>query len=91
MHGLAHVLGLDDPSGRWYLWWSGFGADLGLFGAPLVMWRRHNCEVYGCWRIGRHTTTAGHRVCRRHHPDDHLTRHHIARAHQAAADPDGSP
>jgi hypothetical protein len=28
MNWLAHIAGIDDPSGRWYLWWSGLGADL---------------------------------------------------------------
>lgn len=25
---LAHVLGLDNAAGGWYLFWSGFGSDL---------------------------------------------------------------
>lgn len=47
---------------------SGWVSDLGIFGAPLVLYRKHNCHVRGCWRIGHHP--AGHHiVCRRHHPD----------------------
>jgi hypothetical protein len=85
VHLLLHVLGVDDASGRWYLWWSGAGADLGLFAAPFVLWRRHNCEVRRCPRLGRHVTAAGHRVCRRHHPDDHLTADVVAAAHEEAS------
>ncbi len=65
---IRHVLGLDDPSGSWYLWWSGVGADLGMIGAGWGLWRKHNCEIHRCWRLARHDA-AGHRVCRRHHPE----------------------
>lgn len=70
---LAHVLGLDDASGRWYAWWSGAGSDLGelaLTGGVLAVVRRHTCHVHRCWRVGRHPVAGtGHVVCRRHHPD----------------------
>jgi hypothetical protein len=70
---LAHVLGLDDASGGWYLWWSGIGSDiseLALVGAVLAHVRRLNCHVHGCLRIGRHPVAGtGYVVCRRHHPD----------------------
>lgn len=69
--GLAHILGLDDASGPFYLWWSGAGADLGLIGGAFVIVRKHQCHVRRCPRIGRHpvegTTWT---VCRRHHVDD---------------------
>lgn len=73
MSWLAHVLGLDNGSGRWYLWWSGMGANLGEFaivGALFANVRRHNCHVKGCPRIGRFPV-AGTRwvVCHRHHPE----------------------
>jgi hypothetical protein len=36
--------------------------------------RQHNCEVHRCWRLGRHVVEGtGQKVCRRHHPEDHLT------------------
>lgn len=72
IHALLHIAGLDNASGRWYLWWSGIGADLTLLAAPVVWLRRHNCEIHRCWRLGRHKTETGHMVCRMHHPDDHL-------------------
>lgn len=87
MNWLLHVLGVDDVSGRWYGWWSGAGSDLGelaLVGALAGMLRQHNCEVRRCWRLGRHKTAAGHKVCRRHHPDDHLTVQDVHAAHGAA-------
>lgn len=69
--GLLHVLGIDDVSGRWYAFWSGFGGDLTIFGA-LAVWLRHqNCHVQGCPRIGRHQVAGTEwKVCRHHHPDD---------------------
>jgi hypothetical protein len=78
---LAHLLGLDDASGPWYLWWSGVAGNLSLIGAPYILWRHHNCEAHRCPRIGRHRTAAGHRVCRKHHPESHLKPHHITAAH----------
>jgi hypothetical protein len=85
IHAIGHVLGLDNPSGAWYLWWSGVGADLGILGAVAGAYRRMNCEVHGCWRLGRHATAAGHRVCRLHHPLDKITPDVVAAAHEEAA------
>jgi hypothetical protein len=71
MHALAHWLGLDNLSGPWYGFWSGFGSDLGILATPLVLLRKHNCHHHGCWRIGRHRIEGTeHLVCRRHHPED---------------------
>ena len=74
-----------------YLFWSGAGSDLGELSIVAAMatltatlLRKHNCEVHGCWRMGRHDTAAGHTVCRRHHPDEKLTAQDVADAHQAA-------
>lgn len=88
MHLLLHVLGVDDASGRAYLFWSGVGADiseLAVFGGLFGVYRRHQCEVARCWRLGRHRTAAAHSVCRRHHPDDHLTAEAVVAAHEEAA------
>lgn len=72
---LLHILGVDDPAGRWYLWWSGAGADLSYLAAPIVLWQRHNCHVRGCLRLGHHDLTGTPwRVCRRHHGTPRLTR-----------------
>lgn len=77
MGWLAHILGLDDMAGRWYGFWSGFGSDLGeiaIIGGLISIVRRHNCHVHHCWRVGRHPVQGTpHVVCRRHHPDGHLT------------------
>ncbi|HEY6493778.1 MAG TPA: hypothetical protein VIZ43_10920 [Trebonia sp.] len=84
---LLHVLGVDDVSGRWYGFWSGFGSDLAevaVVGGLVSVVRSRNCEVKGCWRLGRHATGAGHRVCRVHHPDGHLTAEAVQAAHDRA-------
>lgn len=69
---LLHVLGVDNLSGRWYGFWSGFGSDVGEAGivaALAAQVRRHNCHVRGCWRVGRHQVgTTSWIVCGRHHP-----------------------
>lgn len=65
---LAHLLGLDDASGAWYLFWSGFGADLVYLGALATALRKINCQTHGCWRVGRHLNPdTGAHMCRRHH------------------------
>jgi hypothetical protein len=84
VHLILVALGIDDVSGPWYAFWSGFGSDLGelaIIGGLVGVYRRHNCEVHRCWRLGRHVTAAGHRVCRPHHPDGHLTAAHIREQH----------
>lgn len=69
---LYHFLGLDNASGPYYLFWSGFGGDLigaiPLFGVLAVVWRRVNCHQPGCWRIGlhHHEQTV---LCRKHHKE----------------------
>jgi hypothetical protein len=71
--------------------WSGFLSCLGLVAASLalvfhavVSYRHKNCEVHRCPRIVRHTTAAGHRVCRRHMPGGAPTHQDVIDAHNAA-------
>ncbi len=70
---LAHILGLDNGSGYWYLFWSGIGSDITEFaviGALFGMLRKHNCHIRRCWRIGRVSVDGTpYVVCMRHHPD----------------------
>ena len=70
---LRHLLGVDDLTGPWYGFWSGFGSDLseigGLGVVSYIFWRKHNCHVRGCWRIGRHPLEGTlYVVCRQHYP-----------------------
>jgi len=79
--------GTVNESGPFYGFFSGFGSDLSevaILGGLIAVVRKHNCEVRGCWRLGRHATAAGHHVCRAHHPDDHLTHQDVLDAHAAA-------
>lgn len=74
MRFIAHILGIDNVSGYWYAWWSGFAGDLSILATPIVLLRKHNCHVRGCPRVGRHPVTGtGWTVCRKHHPEDHPT------------------
>lgn len=78
-HFIAHFFGFaaGDSNQAPYLFWSGAGSDLAYVSflwAGVVLYRRHNCRVRWCWRIGRHEfTDPGDGVCRllcwRHHPD----------------------
>jgi hypothetical protein len=60
---LLHVLGVDDPGGRWYLWWSGIGSDLGEFAIAGAIWHHLNCHERRCLRIARHRSDG---YCRKH-------------------------
>lgn len=58
---------------RGYNFPSGFGGDITevtLLAGFFVLYRRHNCQVSGCWRLAWHPSEAhgGHIVCRKHHP-----------------------
>ena len=82
--------GTVNESGPWYGFFSGFGSDLSevaILGGLATVVRKNNCEVRGCLRLGRHQTAANHHVCRRHHPDDHLTHQDVLDAHAAAGRP----
>jgi len=88
-HLLMHLLGLDNVSGPWYAFWSGFGSDISefaLIGAGLTLYRRHTCHVDAprfCWRPGVHPVPGTpYRACKRHHPHvpEQVTAGHIADA-----------
>lgn len=67
MNVLGHVLGLDNGSGRWYLWWSGIGSDLTYLAAVGVALRHLNCHTGRCWRLAiHHHPLTGVRSCRKH-------------------------
>jgi len=82
---LSHILGLDNLSGPWYGFWSGFGSDLGevtILGALGSLYWKHTCHVDRCWRLGRHPVAGtGFTVCRRHHPHDAPTHQDVLDAH----------
>lgn len=65
MHWLAHALGLTSANGGTHLFWSGVCGDLGLIGGAAALLRHANCHSRRYWRIGRHTTPDGYRLCRR--------------------------
>lgn len=90
MGWLAHVLGLDNGSGRPYLWWSGAGSDLGevaILGGLAAGYKRHACHVDRCWRFGIHPVAGTpFKACRKHHPavPNKVTAAHVAEAHEQA-------
>ena len=69
-HWIAYWLGMDDPAGPVYLFYSGFLGGVPVLAAVVLFARHRNCHVHGCWRIGRHPVTGTpYVVCRRHDPD----------------------
>jgi len=73
INDILTFLGTTNGSGRWYLWWSGMFGNLTIFAAMILFYRKHNCHVHRCFRVGRFaavdTRNVEHIVCKRHHPD----------------------
>lgn len=74
LHWLAIHMGIENsPEGIWYNLWSGVGSDLGeitILAAVIGLFRKHNCHVRGCWRLGKFPLDGTpFIVCRKHHPD----------------------
>lgn len=68
----TYVLHVQNHNG--YQWWSGAGSDLGelaLITAVIAAYRHVNCDAPRCWRRGPYKTAAGHKLCRKHHPEAH--------------------
>lgn len=95
MSWLPHILGLDNASGGIYLFWSGFGGDLGylaVVGGLFAHYKRSTCHVNDprfCWRPGVHPVAGTpYKACRKHHPavPEQVSAQHIADAHEQAVD-----
>lgn len=88
LHWLAVHTGTVNEAGPFYGFWSGFGSDLGelaIIGGLAAVYRKHNCHVRRCWRLGRHPVAGTAFVtCRKHHPDDAPSPQDVLDAHQAA-------
>lgn len=69
MSTFAHILGLDNASGAWYLFWSGVFGDVSILAAAVSIVRKHNCHRPWCLRVGRFPSGQW-TYCRSHHPDD---------------------
>lgn len=76
---LATFFGFGNGQGNssHYLFWSGAGSDLAylsFLGAGIAVYRKHNCPVKWCLRIGKHEFTdpkdgVKRLLCWKHHPD----------------------
>jgi hypothetical protein len=71
-HWFLEVTGTSNEAGKWYAFWSGFGADLEEFGIVVLvfgLYKRHKCQ--SCWRpalkagLGRVAGTH-YETCHRH-------------------------
>lgn len=63
-YGLLDFFGIRNESGPGYGFWSGFAGDLSIIGAAVIGVRHLNCHTPGCWRLGKHTTVDGYKLCR---------------------------
>lgn len=69
---LSQQTGTSNSSSRAYDFWSGFGSDIqefAILGLVFGAFRKHNCHVPRCLRLGHHRLADGTPVCRKHHPD----------------------
>lgn len=67
---LSQWTGTSESASRSYNYWSGFGSvwpwNLAILGGIIALVRHHTCAHRPCWRIGRHVTADGHKLCHRH-------------------------
>ena len=88
LHWLAVHTGTVNEPGPYYGFWSGFGSDIGelaIIGGMVGIYRKHNCSVHRCWRIGRHRVPGtDHSCCRKHTPGGAPTHDEVIAAHEAA-------
>lgn len=87
-HWVLQVTGVANESGKWYAFWSGFGADFAegaIFLSIVGLYHRHKCQ--SCWRpalkggLGRVAGTH-YETCHKHtNKDDHeaLIKQHAMR------------
>lgn len=82
----VHTGTVNEP-GPYYGFFSGFGSDLSeiaIVAGLVTVYRKHNCHVDRCFRIGRYPVAGTpYTTCRRHHPhvDANPTAEDIAAAH----------
>jgi hypothetical protein len=85
-HWLAVHTGTVNEAGPFYGFFSGFGSDLGeltLIGGMLAVYRKHNCHVRHCPRIGKHQVDGTpYVVCFRHSPHGIPTHEDVLDAHR---------
>jgi hypothetical protein len=85
---MTHTLALTwdflwwPATGKWYSFWSSFGACLTYFAIFVVAYRKLNCHAQGCWRLGLHHVEGTPFItCRKHHPTGGATVESIRQAH----------
>lgn len=65
---LAHIIGTDDATGPWYLFWSGFGGHIPIAASiTIILWRRYTCAAPRCIRIVH--AQSEHNYCHHHTPN----------------------
>jgi hypothetical protein len=70
---IEHILGIDNASGAWYLFWSGIFGDVVIFGGAVTIAKKHNCHVNGCKSVRTSNDPSVHApACRKHHSLKHL-------------------
>ena len=80
MHELLFLMGLTSPNEWPYLLLSGFIPALAVVSLVGGLWshyKRINCHVHRCLRIGRFAV-GEYKVCHVHHPSDKVTRSGIS-------------
>lgn len=78
-HLLLHVFGLDGTS-AWSAFWQGPAGCLGYVSVFGIFYRKHNCHVRRCWRLGHHLVN-GWVVCHVHRSDGTSELPHHADCH----------
>lgn len=67
-HWVEVHTGTVNESGPYYGFFSGFGSDIGevtLIAGVIALYRQHNCHQPGCWRLAKHETAEGYKLCKK--------------------------
>jgi hypothetical protein len=85
LHWLAVFTGLHNGSGRWAIFWGGFGADIPELAIFLVLYRKFVCHADTCRRLGiHHVAGTPFTTCKKHHPHGGNSAQAILEAHRKA-------
>lgn len=80
---LGYWTGVSNEAGKGYGWWSGIGSCLTYLAIFVVAYRKLNCGVTGCYRLGfHHVDGTTHITCKKHHPTNGVTAEQIHTAHR---------
>lgn len=66
-HFFLHIFGIDTQQSPFYDFWSGIATQCSVIFAAVTYYKKHNCHVKLCLRVGKYSV-GPYLVCAKHHP-----------------------